>query len=203
MIKLKNLLIEMGAWVDDASTTDEITVMDKINTFIQTLSTNDSGEKQFENYVVKYQGFNEQPGVDQESDNETIEMSEDRLLDQWEEQVKIMDGNRNQNVELKEANWSGNIFYAVFILGGIGSLNETNKSTLAVRRYYKRHPGKVRANLRKTQNDRVQRNKDRRKAVKRNGKAKMRGKDVHHTHGVNGGKTRIVKSKDHGPDKKK
>lgn len=203
MIKLKNLLIEMGAWVDDASTTDEITVMDKINTFIQTLSTNDSGEKQFENYVVKYQGFNEQPGVDQESDNETIEMSEDRLLDQWEEQVKIMDGNRNQNVELKEANWSGNIFYAVFILGGIGSLNETNKSTLAVRRYYKRHPAKVRANLKKTQDDRVIRNRDRRTAIKKHGKGALKGKDIHHPKGVNGGKTRIVKSKNHGPDKKK
>ncbi len=82
-------------------------------------------------------------------------------------------------------------------------LNETNKSTLAVRRYYKRHPGKVRANLKKTQDDRIRRNRDRRRAERKHGKNFMKNRDVHHPNGVNGGKTKIVKSKNHGPDKKK
>jgi len=77
-----------------------------------------------------------------------------------------------------------------------------NKNTLATRRYNARHPGKVKAYLRKTTKARVARNKARRKAVKKHGKAYMSNKDVHHPNGTSSKKTRIVK-KDHGPDKKK
>ena len=49
---------------------------------------------------------------------------------------------------------------------------------------------KVRAYLRKTQDDRVARNGDRAKAIKKHGKAKMRNHDVHHPNGPqNGGGT--------------
>lgn len=81
-------------------------------------------------------------------------------------------------------------------------LTETNKNTLATRRYNKRHPGKVRKYLKDTQDDRVARNRDRRKAVKKHGAAHMKNKDVHHPHGPHGGRTLVV-DKDHGPDKKK
>lgn len=74
-------------------------------------------------------------------------------------------------------------------------------STERVRRYYKRHPEKVRKYLRDTQDDRVKRNGDRAKAVKKYGKKKMNNHDVHHPNGVNGGKWRLAK-KDHGRDKK-
>jgi hypothetical protein len=77
-----------------------------------------------------------------------------------------------------------------------------NKNTLATRRYNARHPGKVKAYLRKTTAARVARNSARRKAVKKHGKAYMADKDVHHPNGTSSSKTRIVK-KDHGPDKKK
>ncbi len=73
-------------------------------------------------------------------------------------------------------------------------------STERVRRYYKRHPEKVRKYLRDTQDDRVKRNGDRAKAVKKYGKSKMKNHDVHHPKGVNGGKWRLAK-KDHGRDK--
>lgn len=81
-------------------------------------------------------------------------------------------------------------------------INELNKNTRNVRRYYKRHPAKVKAHLRKTQDDRVARNRARRHAIAKHGKTYMKNKDVHHVHGTKSEKTRIVK-KDHGPDKKK
>ncbi len=74
-------------------------------------------------------------------------------------------------------------------------------STERVRRYYKRHPEKVAKHLRDTQDDRVKRNGDRAKAIKKYGKKKMKNHDVHHPNGVNGGSWRLAK-KDHGPDKK-
>jgi hypothetical protein len=74
-------------------------------------------------------------------------------------------------------------------------------STERVRRYYKRHPEKVRKYLRDTQEDRVKRNGDRAKAVKKYGKKKMKNHDVHHPNGVNGGSWRLAR-KDHGRDKK-
>jgi hypothetical protein len=200
MIKLKQLLLEMGAWIDNTSKTDEIVTMDKINNFIQTLSTDDIGQKQFENYIICFEGFTDNCWQDADKCNKTEKDLEDELLTEWEEKLKKE--NSNEKIEFKEANWAGDIFYAIFILGGIGSLNETNKSTLAVRRYYKRHPAKVRAYLKATQNDRVKRNAAHRKAVKKHGAKFMKNKDVHHLHGINS-KTRIVKSKNHGPDKKK
>lgn len=81
-------------------------------------------------------------------------------------------------------------------------INEAMSSTERVRRYYKRHPEKVRAYLKKTAKDRAKRNKDRREAVKKYGKKKMKNHDVHHPNGPHGGSWRLAK-KDHGPDKKK
>lgn len=81
-------------------------------------------------------------------------------------------------------------------------LEEADTSTERVRRYYRRHPEKVRKYLRDTVKDRVARNRDRKKAVKKHGKAKMKNHDVHHPDGPNGGSWRLAK-KDHGRDKKK
>ena len=75
------------------------------------------------------------------------------------------------------------------------------KSTERVRKYYKRHPDKVREYLKKTQDDRVARNRDRRKAIKKHGKKKMKNHDVHHPDGPQNGNARLVK-KDHGRDPK-
>ena len=81
-------------------------------------------------------------------------------------------------------------------------INEKEKSsTERVRRYYRRHPEKVRKYLKDTVKDRVQRNRDRAKAVKKYGKKKMKNHDVHHPNGTNGGTWRLAK-KDHGRDKK-
>jgi hypothetical protein len=82
------------------------------------------------------------------------------------------------------------------------TLEEKKKtSTERVRRYYKRHPEKVREYLRKTVKDRVARNRDRAKAVKKYGKKKMKNHDVHHPNGAQNGNWRLAK-KDHGRDKK-
>lgn len=81
------------------------------------------------------------------------------------------------------------------------AISEEKSSTERVRRYYKRHPEKVRKHLKATQKDRVARNRDRKKAEDRNGKAAMKDKDVHHPNGPHGGKTQVV-PKDHGRDKK-
>jgi hypothetical protein len=81
------------------------------------------------------------------------------------------------------------------------SKEKPKSSTERVRRYYKRHPEKVRKYLKNTQDDRVKRNGDRAKAVKKYGKNKMKNHDVHHPNGVNGGSWRLAK-KDHGRDKK-
>jgi hypothetical protein len=80
-------------------------------------------------------------------------------------------------------------------------LREADSSTERVRRYYRRHPEKVRKYLKDTVKDRVARNRDRAKAVKKHGKAKMKNHDVHHPNGPNGGSWRLAK-KDHGRDKK-
>ena len=80
-------------------------------------------------------------------------------------------------------------------------LREAMTPTERTRKYNKKNRSKVRAYLKKTQDDRVQRGRDRRAAEKRHGKSYMKNKDVHHPNGVNGGKTRVV-SKDHGPDRK-
>lgn len=80
-------------------------------------------------------------------------------------------------------------------------INDAMSSTERVRKYYKRHPKKVRAYLKKTQDDRVARNRDRRKAVEKYGEDKMKNHDVHHPNGAQNGSWRLAK-KDHGPDKK-
>ena len=66
--------------------------------------------------------------------------------------------------------------------------NEALSSTERMRRYNRRHPEKVRSYLKKTQDDRVTRNRDRKKAIKRHGKSKMKNHDVHHPNGTTGGK---------------
>ena len=81
-------------------------------------------------------------------------------------------------------------------------INDVNPSTLRVRRYYKRHPKKVKQYLQSTVDDRVARNRDRRKAIEKHGKKKMKNHDVHHPDGPHGGTWKLAK-KDHGPDKKK
>jgi hypothetical protein len=81
-------------------------------------------------------------------------------------------------------------------------VDEVDSSTERVRRYYKRHPKKVSKYLKDTVKDRVARNRDRRKAVKKHGKSKMKNHDVHHPKGPNGGSWKLAK-KDHGRDKVK
>ena len=81
-------------------------------------------------------------------------------------------------------------------------VSEAKTSTERVRKYYKKHPAKVRKYLRDTVKDRSARNRDRKKAVKKHGKSKMKNHDVHHPNGPNGGSWKLAK-KDHGPDKKK
>lgn len=80
-------------------------------------------------------------------------------------------------------------------------ISEAKSSTERVRKYYKRHPEKVKQYLRKTVKDRVARNRDRAKAIKKYGKEKMKNHDVHHPNGPQNGNWRLAK-KDHGPDKK-
>ena len=78
---------------------------------------------------------------------------------------------------------------------------EALSSTERMRRYNRRHPEKVRKYLKKTQDDRVARNRDRKKAVKKYGKSKMKNHDVHHPNGAKNGNWKLAK-KDHGRDKK-
>lgn len=79
-------------------------------------------------------------------------------------------------------------------------LSEADSSTTRMRRYNRKNRAKVRKYLRDTQDDRVARNRDRRKAVKKHGKKKMKNHDVHHPNGPHNGGARLVK-KDHGRDK--
>jgi Spy/CpxP family protein refolding chaperone len=83
----------------------------------------------------------------------------------------------------------------------IQNLIEADSPTERTRRYNRKNKEKVRKYLKTTQEDRVARNRDRAKAVDRNGEAKMKNKDVHHPNGPHGGSWKSVK-KDHGPDKK-
>lgn len=78
--------------------------------------------------------------------------------------------------------------------------NEALSSTERMRRYNRKHPQKVRQYLKKTQNDRVARNRDRKKAVKKYGKSKMKNHDVHHPNGAQNGNWKLAR-KDHGRDK--
>ena len=80
-------------------------------------------------------------------------------------------------------------------------LKEVLSPTERTRRYNAKHPAKVRAHLRKTTADRVERNRARREAVKKHGKSKMAHHDVHHIGRTLDGKTRLAPL-DHGPDKK-
>lgn len=78
-------------------------------------------------------------------------------------------------------------------------ISEADSPTERTRRYNRKNKKKVRAYLRKTQDDRVARNSDRAKAVKKHGKSKMKNHDVHHPNGAQNGGARLAK-KDHGPD---
>lgn len=82
------------------------------------------------------------------------------------------------------------------------AIREADTPTERTRRYNRKNKKKVRAYLKSTQDDRVARNRDRAKAVKKHGKSKLKGKDVHHPNGPHKGNWRVVKG-DHGPDKKK
>lgn len=79
-------------------------------------------------------------------------------------------------------------------------LAEADSSTTRMRRYNRKNRKKVRQYLKKTQDDRVARNRDRRKAVKKHGKKKMKNHDVHHPNGPHNGGARLTR-KDHGRDK--
>jgi len=85
--------------------------------------------------------------------------------------------------------------------GDVGGVDEAMSSTERVRRYYRRHPEKVRKYLKDTVKDRVARNRDRAKAIKKYGKKKMKNHDVHHPNGAQNGNWKLAK-KDHGRDKK-
>ena len=78
---------------------------------------------------------------------------------------------------------------------------DEKSSTPRVRKYYKKHPEKVKKYLRKTVKDRAKRNHDRAAAVEKHGEKKMANHDVHHPDGPDGGHWKLAK-KDHGPDKK-
>ena len=80
-------------------------------------------------------------------------------------------------------------------------VDEALSPTERTRRYNRRHPHKVRKYLKDTVKDRTARNRDRKRAVKKYGKSKMKNHDVHHPNGPHGGSWRLAK-KDHGPDKK-
>ena len=80
-------------------------------------------------------------------------------------------------------------------------MDEAMSSTERMRRYNRRHPEKVRKYLKDTVKDRSARNRDRKKAVKKYGKSKMKNHDVHHPNGPNGGSWKLAR-KDHGRDKK-
>jgi hypothetical protein len=79
--------------------------------------------------------------------------------------------------------------------------NEALSSTERMRRYNRRHPQKVRNYLKKTQDDRVARNRDRKTAIKKYGKSKMKNHDVHHPSGAQNGNWKL-REKDHGRDPK-
>lgn len=78
---------------------------------------------------------------------------------------------------------------------------EALSPTERTKRYNKKHPKKVKAHLRKTTEDRVERNRARREKTKKYGKQKMKNRDVHHPDGTDNKHTRVVKA-NHGPDKK-
>jgi hypothetical protein len=81
-------------------------------------------------------------------------------------------------------------------------MKEAMSSTERMRRYNKKHPKKVKQNLKKTQDDRVERNKSHGDKTEEYGTELMRNKDVHHPNGVNGKGSKVV-NKDHGRDIKK
>lgn len=81
-------------------------------------------------------------------------------------------------------------------------MKEAMSSTERMRRYNKKHPEKVKQNLKKTQDDRVERNKAHNDKTEEYGTELMRNKDVHHPNGVSGTGVKIVNG-DHGRDKKK
>jgi len=87
------------------------------------------------------------------------------------------------------------------IMQSTSEIDEADSPTTRTRRFNRKNKKKVRAYLKKTQDDRVARNRDRRKAVKKHGKKKMANHDVHHPNGPHKGGARLAK-KDHGPDKK-
>jgi len=64
------------------------------------------------------------------------------------------------------------------------SIEATKRAKAAYsRRYRREHAAKVRAYNRKTVKERANRNKARAEMIKRYGKARLRGKDVHHISG--------------------
>ena len=148
-------------------------------------------------------------------------MVENALIDQYNSLVDNFIGKKGSDYKIelgdsqatiedkcKEAYKQGVFYYPlVHALGTVledeePALDEKETSTARVRKYYKRHPERVRRYLKKTQDDRVIRNRDRQRAIRKHGKAKMKNHDVHHPKGVNGGKWVLAK-KDHGRDKKK
>jgi len=84
----------------------------------------------------------------------------------------------------------------------VEEIREAMSSTERMRRYNKRHPEKVKQNLKKTQDDRVKRNKAHNDKTEEYGTELMRNKDVHHPNGASGNGAKIVNG-DHGRDKKK
>lgn len=123
MIKLKQILLELtGAMIDYAPKTDEFYVTHKIASFLDTLATDDDGQEQFENYIVKFKGFSDDVGLNTSIEGKTINQLEDEMLKIWYKEIKH--DHPNEKITVKEATWRGHVFYAIYILGGIGSLNE-------------------------------------------------------------------------------
>lgn len=123
MIKLKSFLLENnvgGAWIDYAPSVDELYITDKISTFLDTLSTDDDGQEQFENYIIKFKGFSDEGGLNTSIEGKTINQLENEMLKTWYKEIKH--DYPSEKISIKEAAWRGHVFYAIYILGGIGSL---------------------------------------------------------------------------------
>lgn len=79
----------------------------------------------------------------------------------------------------------------------LSAQKEAMTSTERVRKFFKRHPERMKQYSRKTAKKRAARNRDRRKAIEKYGKEKMKNHDVHHPNGPTNGNWKLA-PKDHG-----
>jgi len=104
MLNFKDYLIE-----------NNINIPDELFSYLNEVTPDDVGEESFENYILKFEGFNQECWYGATNDNKTIESLEKEILNDWKKTGKLVKYGWKDDVEFGV----DNVFYGIYLSKGI------------------------------------------------------------------------------------